>query len=67
MARAISEVSGKDATIIIITHYARILKFLKKLDFVHVFAQGKVLKTGDATLADKLEKEGYEWALEQTA
>jgi len=67
VARAISEVAGKDATIIIITHYARILKFLKKLDFVHVFAQGKVLKTGDATLADKLEKEGYEWAIEQTA
>ena len=67
VARAISEVAGKDATIIIITHYARILKFLKKLDFVHVFAQGKVLKTGDATLADKLEKEGYEWALEQSA
>ena len=45
----------------------RILKFLNKLDFVHVFAKGKVLKTGDAALADKLETEGYEWALEQHA
>jgi Fe-S cluster assembly ATP-binding protein len=43
------------------------LKFLDKLDFVHVFAQGKVLETGDASLADKLEAEGYEWALEKTA
>ncbi len=43
----------------------RILKFLDKLDYVHVFARGQVLKTGDASLADKLESEGYEWVLEQ--
>jgi len=61
VAKAISEVSTKDATTIIITHYARILKFLKKLDYVHVFAQGKVVKSGDASLADELEKKGYEW------
>ena len=67
VAKAISEIADKDATIIIITHYARILKFLNKLDFVHVFAKGQVLKTGDAALADKLETEGYEWALEQHA
>jgi Fe-S cluster assembly ATP-binding protein len=67
VAKAISNVSTKDATVIIITHYARILKFLDKLDYVHVFAQGKVLQTGDASLADKLEAEGYEWALEKAA
>ena len=67
VAKAISQVADKDATIIIITHYARILKFLDKLDFVHVFANGKVIKTGDASLADKLEAEGYEWALKQSA
>ena len=67
VAQAISKVSTKDATVIIITHYARILKFLDKLDYVHVFAQGKVLETGDASLADKLEAEGYEWALEKAA
>jgi len=67
VAKAISQVADKDATIIIITHYARILKFLDKLDFVHVFAEGQVLKTGDATLADKLEAEGYEWVVKQIA
>ena len=67
VAQAISKVADKDATIIIITHYARILNFLDKLDFVHVFARGQVLKTGDASLAAKLEAEGYEWALEQSA
>jgi Fe-S cluster assembly ATP-binding protein len=67
VAKAISQVSGKETTTIIITHYARILKFLDKLDFVHVFAEGKIIKTGDATLADKLEAEGYEWVVKQTA
>jgi Fe-S cluster assembly ATP-binding protein len=64
VAKAISEVSTKDATVIIITHYARILKFLKKLDFVHVFAKGQILKSGDASLADELEKKGYDWVVQ---
>jgi len=61
VAKAISDVSTPDATIIVITHYARILKFLKKLDYVHVFARGQVLKSGDASLADELEQKGYDW------
>jgi Fe-S cluster assembly ATP-binding protein len=61
VAKAISNVSGKDSTTIIITHYARILNFLDKLDFVHVFADGKILKSGDAKLASELEEKGYEW------
>ncbi len=65
VAKAISQVSGKDATVILITHYARILRYLDKLDYVHVFARGQILKTGDASLADKLESEGYDWILEQ--
>ena len=64
VAKAISEVSDKDSTIIVITHYARILKYLKKLDYVHVFAQGKVIKSGNASLADELEQKGYDWVLE---
>lgn len=63
VAKAISDVSTNDATVIVITHYARILKFLKKLDYVHVFAQGKVIKSGNAQLADELEQKGYEWIL----
>jgi len=48
-----------------ITHYARILNYLDKLDYVHVFAQGKILKSGDASLAEKLEEKGYDWVLEK--
>ena len=61
VAKAISEVSTKDSAVFVITHYARILKYLNKLDYVHVFSKGKVIKTGDASLADELEKKGYDW------
>ena len=66
VAKAISEVSDKNSTTIVITHYARILNFLDKLDYVHVFAKGKVLKSGDASLAQELEKRGYDWVLEES-
>ncbi|MGI0086396.1 MAG: Fe-S cluster assembly ATPase SufC [Nitrosotalea sp.] len=61
VAKAISQVSRKDATVIVITHYARILKFLDKLDYVHVMAQGKMIKEGPKELADELEQKGYSW------
>ena len=64
VAKAISQVSDKDSTTIIITHYARILNFLDRLENVHVFAKGKILKSGDSTLAQELEQKGYEWVLE---
>jgi len=63
VAKAISDVSGKDSTTIIITHYARILNYLDKLDFVHVFAEGRIIRTGNASLAGELEKKGYDWIL----
>jgi len=46
-----------------ITHYARILNYLDKLDYVHVFAQGKILKSGDSSLAGELEEKGYDWVV----
>lgn len=61
VAKAISGVSAKDSTVIVITHYARILKFLSKLDRVHVFAKGVILRSGDASLADELDRKGYDW------
>ena len=44
---------------------ARILNYLDKLDYVHVFAQGKILKSGDSSLAGELEEKGYDWVLEE--
>ena len=44
---------------LLITHYTRILRYIKP-DYVHVFASGRVVESGGAELADKLENEGYE-------
>ena len=52
----------KDATdvgIMLITHYTRILRYIKP-DFVHVFVDGRVAESGGADLADRLEAEGYD-------
>lgn len=45
--------------VVMITHYKRILNYVKP-DFVHVFGDGKIVKTGGAELADALEADGYE-------
>ncbi|WIM68878.1 Fe-S cluster assembly ATPase SufC [Corynebacterium breve] len=45
--------------ILMVTHYKRILNYVKP-DFVHVFADGKIVTTGGAELADKLEADGYD-------
>jgi len=52
--------SQRDSTrsFIIITHYQRLLEYIKP-DFVHILADGKIVKTGDASLALRIEKEGY--------
>ena len=48
-----------DVSVLIITHYTRILKYLHP-DFVHVMKNGKILETSDLSLAEKIEKFGYD-------
>jgi len=48
-----------DAGIILITHYTRILQYIKA-DFVHVFVDGRIAEQGGPELADRLESEGYD-------
>jgi Fe-S cluster assembly ATP-binding protein len=43
-----------------VTHYQRLLDYIKP-DFVHVLLGGKIIETGDASLALKLEERGYDW------
>jgi len=45
--------------------FLTIFNYLDKLDYVHVFAQGKILKSGDSSLAGELEEKGYDWVLEK--
>jgi len=48
-----------DVGVLLITHYTRILRYIKP-DFVHVFVEGKVVEEGGPELADRLEAEGYD-------
>ena len=50
--------SNSDLGVMLITHYTRILRYIKP-DFVHVFANGKIVEEGGPELADKLEEKGY--------
>src|SRR5882672_8877212 len=52
------QATGEVGTLLI-THYTRILRYIKP-DFVHVFSGGRIVESGGAELADKLENEGYE-------
>jgi Fe-S cluster assembly ATP-binding protein len=45
-----------------ITHYHRILNYIKP-DFVHVLAGGRIVKSGDLSLALEIEERGYDWLL----
>ena len=66
VSEGIANYRSKDNAFILITHYNRILKYLKP-DYVHVLAQGKILKSGDIALAEKLEEKGYNWIFEDVA
>ena len=60
VASGIKKIANKNSGIILITHYQRLLDEIKP-DFVHVMADGKIIKTGDSNLALELEKNGYDW------
>lgn len=58
VSKGINAMRGEDFGSIVITHYQRLLNFVTP-DFVHIVIDGRVVKSGDATLAQQLEKEGY--------
>ena len=61
VAEAINKLIMTGAGVIVITHYARILRYLTKLDYVHVIARGKIIKSGGKELSEELESKGYGW------
>lgn len=62
VAGGVNKLRTKDNAVILITHYQRLLDYIKP-DFVHVLAHGEIIETGDASLALKLEKQGYDWLM----
>ena len=58
VADGINRMRGSEKSTLVITHYQRLLDYVVP-DFVHVLADGKIVKSGDKSLAVTLEKEGY--------
>jgi Fe-S cluster assembly ATP-binding protein len=60
VASGANTLRGPDRAILVVTHYQRLLDYIQP-DFVHVMLDGKIVKTGDKSLALELEKRGYDW------
>lgn len=64
VANGVNTLKSDDNAFIIITHYQRLLEYIVP-DFVHVLHDGKIVKSGDASLALELEAKGYDWIKEE--
>lgn len=64
VSSGVNKLRTKDNAVILITHYQRLLNYIKP-DFVHVLSDGKIVKTGDSKLALELEEKGYDWLKEE--
>ena len=60
VSNAISKLASANLGILLITHYQRILHYVNP-DRVHVMMDGRIVESGSSTLAEKLEKQGYDW------
>ena len=59
VADGVNTLRDKNNSFLIITHYQRLLDYIKP-DFIHVLSKGKIIKTGGPELGQELEKTGYE-------
>jgi Fe-S cluster assembly ATP-binding protein len=64
VAEGVSALMGPGMGVLLITHYQRILNYIKP-DFVHVLFAGRVVKSGGRELAEELEARGYEWIAQE--
>ena len=62
----VNTLRAADRAIVLVTHYQRLLEHIVP-DYVHVLAGGRIIKTGDRSLALELERRGYDWVLEEAA
>jgi Fe-S cluster assembly ATP-binding protein len=63
VADGVNALRSEDRAFLVITHYQRLLDYIVP-DFVHVLVQGRIVKSGDKSLALELEEKGYRWAEE---
>jgi Fe-S cluster assembly ATP-binding protein len=66
VAAGVNKLRSKNNAILLITHYQRLLDYIVP-DYVHVLYKGRIVESGDKSLALKLEKEGYDWVMKANA
>ncbi|MCA9813885.1 MAG: Fe-S cluster assembly ATPase SufC [Cyanobacteriota/Melainabacteria group bacterium] len=66
VSEGVNSLVSKDSAILLITHYQRILNYVKP-DHVHVFHEGKIVLSGGPELSTKLEEHGYDWVTQELA
>jgi len=66
VSEGVNAVRSEERAIILVTHYQRLLDYIEP-DFVHVLADGRIIRSGDKTLALELEKKGYNWITDSEA
>jgi Fe-S cluster assembly ATP-binding protein len=64
VANGVNQLHTADDAIVLVTHYQRLLNYIEP-DYVHVMENGRIIKTGDKSLALELEKRGYEWVTQE--
>ena len=64
VAEGVNALVTKETAILLITHYQRILNYVEP-QFVHVFAEGRIIKSGGSELSKELEERGYEWVTQE--
>jgi Fe-S cluster assembly ATP-binding protein len=64
VADGVNAMRSPERAFVVITHYQRLLDYIVP-DFVHVLADGRIVESGDASLAHKLEEHGYAWIAER--
>ena len=62
----INQLRSPSKAIVLITHYQRMLDYVNP-DYVHVLMDGRIVESGDGSLAHHLEEQGYDWVREQAA
>ena len=60
VSQGVNSLKNKNNAIVLVTHYQRLLEHIVP-DYIHVLADGKIVETGDKSLALKLEEKGYDW------
>ena len=64
VANGVNKLRTKENATIVITHYQRLLEYIKP-DFVHVLYKGRIVKSGGPELALQLEEKGYDWIIKE--